>query len=331
MFSIGVDLGGTNIAAGLVDRSGRIVRKLSVKTGAHRPPGDILADMADCCRRLIVDGEPPSDRIKAVGIAAPGLINSRQGAVISSANLPFEDYPLAEQMSMALGLPVFIANDASCAALGEYLCGAGTGHRNILLLTIGTGIGGGLIVDGKLYEGSLGLGGEIGHMVIEPDGLLCGCGRRGCAEMYLSARALGEQAKEAARQSPDSLMLSLAEGEMSGISARTPFIAARQGDKTAAGVLDRYTLRMARLLLDQIYLLRPDIILIGGGMSAEGEGLFGPLREKVGQLAAESIYGIHLPPIRAASLKNDAGIIGAAAITWGSAATHTIGEGNEAL
>lgn len=308
MYRIGIDLGGTNIAVGVVDDRHRIVAEASLPTGAHRPAEQVVADM---CRavELALDkaGLTPAD-CASIGVGAPGTCDPERGVVICSYNLNWFDVPVCAMLTAHFGLPARLSNDANCAALAETVAGAAVGCRNMVLITLGTGVGGGIIVDGRIVSGLGGAGGEPGHSLLVLDGEPCTCGRRGCWEVYASATALIRQGREAAAAHPTSLLNRYPE-----LTGRDVFDAADAGDEAAQAVLERYYVYVAAGITDLVNILSPEMVLIGGGISRQGERLLRPIRRYV---AANCFGGESRPQpiIQAAQLGNEAGIIGAAAL-----------------
>ena len=308
MYRIGIDLGGTNIAVGVVDDHHRIVAEASLPAGAHRPAEQVVADM---CRavELALDkaGLTPAD-CASIGVGTPGTCDPERGVVVRAYNLNWFDVPVCAMLTAHFGLPARLSNDANCAALAETVAGAAVGCRNMMLITLGTGVGGGIIVDGRIVSGLGGAGGEPGHSLLVLDGEPCTCGRRGCWEVYASATALIRQGREAAAAHPTSLLNRYPE-----LTGRDVFDAADAGDEAAQAVLERYYVYVAAGITDLVNILSPEMVLIGGGISRQGERLLSPVREYV----AANCFGGHdrLPPvIEAARLGNEAGIIGAAAL-----------------
>ncbi|NSW91219.1 MAG: ROK family protein [Firmicutes bacterium] len=310
MYYIGIDLGGTNIAAGLVDENGVIIRKDSIPTLREREYPDILKDMAMLSLKLINEAGIDIKEVKSIGIGAPGTPDNKNGILLYANNLKFKNVPMRAEMQKYVNLPILIENDANCAALAESVAGAASDVKHSITITLGTGIGGGIVIDGKVYAGFNGAAAEVGHMTIVVDGELCTCGRKGCWEAYGSAMALIEQTKKAANENPDSLINKLVEGDLSKISAKTPFDAAKQGDKTAKKVVDRYLKYVAEGLTNLINIFTPEVLVIGGGVSKEGEYLLKPLREHI----CRDVYAKDVPQtqLRVAKMGNDAGIVGAA-------------------
>lgn len=308
---IGVDLGGTNIAVGIVNEEGKMLRKGSVPTNAAREADAIIRDMADLCKKLIDEEGLTVGDIEYAGIATPGTANSETGVVVYANNLPFLNYPLADKLKEFLGVKkVLIENDANAAAKGEAACGAAKGYKNSVMITLGTGLGGGIIIDNKVYSGFNFAGAELGHTVIQLNGRPCSCGRKGCWEAYSSATGLINMTKEKLDADKTTVMHELVakEGKVSG---RTAFDAMRMGDKAAKEVVDEYIFALAMGVTNIINIFQPEVLVIGGGICNEKNYLLDPLNaivdgEQYSRNSAQKTV------IRIAELGNDAGIIGAA-------------------
>jgi glucokinase len=311
MYHIGVDLGGTNIAVGVVTENHEIIGRGKMKTDCSKPAEDIVKDMV-CAVKLAVENAGISmDEVSDIGIAAPGSVDPETGDVAYANNLPFHNTPVCSWMQEQLGKPCYIDNDANAAAYGELLAGAGKGASNFIMVTLGTGVGGGVIIDGKIYGGFNHAGAELGHMIIVRDGEQCTCGNKGCYEAYGSATALIRQTKAAMDKNPDSLMWELSKEK--GVSGRTAFDAMRAGDQAGKQVVDDYIGYLACGLINLVNIFQPEFVAIGGGICNEGETLLAPLRE----LVAKGDYNKVMPKkatICTAALGNDAGIIGAAGL-----------------
>ena len=304
VFRVGIDLGGTFIKYGAVSADGSILSRGKVKTPRGCGYEQTLNAIADAVRELSRAGS-----VQSVGIGAPGVIDGERGIVVVSGNLGWENKPLAGDLSALTGLPVSLANDANAAAYGEYLCGAGKNYRSLVMVTLGTGVGSGIVFDGKLFEGNCGAGAEIGHTVIRAGGRKCACGRHGCLEAYASATALISRTKSAMEKDKDSLMWKICEAE--NADGKTAFEAMRAGDRTAKRVVNAYLRDLSEGLADIANAFRPEAILLGGGLSAEGEYLTAPLQKLTDRLILGG--GAYAPvKIAAAKLGNDAGLIGAA-------------------
>ncbi len=305
---IGIDVGGTNLKAGLVDESGRILADARTPLD-FRGAEAFAQDLAQLARDVLRRGGVSEDQISYIGIGLPGAV--AHGSVLYTCNIPLKNVPLAELFRREIDLPVLLENDANCAAVGEWLCGAGRGSRNFVTVTLGTGVGGGFILNGKLYAGG-GTVGEVGHMVVEKGGALCSCGRRGCWEAYTSATGLIRMTRETMARHPESLLHAVSAENGGRVEGRTAFQAARAGDKAALELCRTYVSYLAAGMTNLVNILQPEILAIGGGISgAPEELLLSPLRAQV----EEECYPRHigkLPRIVRAELGNDAGIIGAA-------------------
>lgn len=314
MYRIGVDLGGTNIAVGIVDDNNKIIKKEKMPTKAGRNPDEIVKDIADLCLKLIKEQGLMLCQIEYIGIASPGSIRPEKGEVGFAANLNMIDYPLVKKLKEYIPEKrILLENDANAAALGEALAGSGKGVSYFVMVTLGTGVGGGIIVNGKIYSGFNYAGGELGHMVIEHNGRSCTCGRKGCWETYSSATGLITMTKEYMMANKNSLMWKLVENDIDKVGGKTAYKAASMGDMTARAVCAEYTDYLATGLTNIVNIFQPEIISIGGGVSNEGENLMAPLRELVDKMQFTS-RNKKKTELRIATLKNDAGIIGAANI-----------------
>ena len=310
MYNIGIDLGGTNIVASVVNEDYRILGTGKTPTSTPRSADEIFDDIAAMCREAMDKAGVTINDISSIGMGTPGTVNG-EGVIEFANNLGFNNVPARDMLKERLGdLPVFIANDANCAALGEAYAGCGNGSKNFVAVTLGTGVGSGIIVDGKIVTGVNFAGGECGHMVIMVDGEACTCGRRGCWEAYASATALIRQTKEAMEKYPDSVMHELAKAE-GKVSGRTAFDAMRKGDIAGIVVVDNYIIYVACGLIDIVNALQPEIICVGGGICNEGDTLMTPLKRFV-QAERYSIHSKIQTKIMKAELGNDAGVIGAA-------------------
>lgn len=317
MYTIGIDLGGTNIAVGICNEDLKIIDKASVPTLSKRPIEQIVADMAALCKKLAERNSISMDKIDRIGIAVPGTINSARGIVEYSNNIVMKNTPIVELFKKHIDKEVLITNDANAAALGEALAGSGKGKKSLVMVTLGTGVGGGIIIDGRIFEGGVNTaGGEIGHTVIVSGGRQCTCGRRGCWETYSSASALSaitaEKMRELELKGIPSLLFDEKEKE-GRISARTAFSAMKRGDAYAREIVDGYISYLADGITNLINIFQPEVIAIGGGVCNEGDALLKPLKALVDrdQYTRDSASKTELV---VAKLGNDAGIIGAAAL-----------------
>lgn len=309
-YYIGIDLGGTNIVCGVVDENYKIIAKSSVKTNCPRSYTEICDDMVSICFQALKDAGISMDDIKAVGIGTPGIANTDTGIIEYANNLKFKNVPMVSYMSEKLNKKIYIDNDANAAAYGEFLAGAAKGANDAVCITLGTGVGGGIIIDKKIYSGVNFAAAEIGHMVLEVDGPQCTCGRKGCFEVFSSATGLIRMTKEAMNNDKSSLLWKMSEkdGEVTG---RLAFDTMRAGDKTAKQVVDKYIKYLAAGITNVINIFQPDILCLGGGVCNEGAALLDPLKE----IVAREVYtrdSKKNTDIVIAKLGNNAGIIGAA-------------------
>ena len=312
MYRIGIDLGGTNIKAGVVNDQYEIVASAWCKTRLPRPSQEILMDMARMAREAAEKAGLTMDDIASVGIDIPGTCNADTGVVEYACNVQFENVPVRDIMHGLLGKDIYIENDANAAALGEALAGAAKGAQSAVCITLGTGVGGGIIIDGRIYGGFNFAGAELGHIVINEGGELCGCGRQGCWEAYASATALINQTRRAMVNHPESKMWEIA-GDLDKVDGRTAFDGMRAEDAVASQVVDTYIQHIACGLINVINIFQPEVLCIGGGICKEGETLMKPLREHI-ERERYSKYSTHQTRLCVAQLGNDAGIIGAACL-----------------
>lgn len=310
-YYVGIDLGGTNIVAGVVDENYNIISKASTKTNCPRPEKEIADDMAKMALQAVKNANLEISNIECIGIGTPGIANSSTGIIERANNLGFVNTPMVKYIKETIDKPVFIENDANAAAYGEFVAGAAKEAKNAICVTLGTGVGAGIIIDGKIYSGSNYAGAEIGHTVIEVDGAECSCGRKGCFEAYSSATGLIRMSKEAMEKNPDSIMNKMAQEKGGRVTARTSFDAMRAGDKSAKEVVDKYIKYLAAGITNTINIFQPDILCIGGGVCNEGDPLLLPVKALVENedFAKNSEKRTE---IVIAKLGNDAGIIGAA-------------------
>ncbi|GHV44504.1 glucokinase [Clostridia bacterium] len=311
---LGVDLGGTNIAVGLVDETFHIVHKDSIPTGADRADREIVRDMAAICQKVLSDTGTALADVKWIGVGSPGTPDAKEGVLIYTNNINFRHTPIRKWMQEDLGtpIPVFLENDANCAALGEAYAGATKETDSSVMITIGTGLGGGIIINRHIYSGFNYSGGELGHICVQLDGDLCTCGRSGCWEAYASANALKRQTRAAIVANPESRISALVGGNPDDVSGKTAFDAMRDGCPVGTAVVERYIDYLSVGIIDIINIFQPAILVIGGGVCKEGDYLIRPLKERV----AKYVYSrdVAQTEIRVAELGNDAGIIGAAAL-----------------
>ena len=316
MYRIGIDLGGTNIAAAIVNNEFEIVKKMSVPTGADRDASLIMDDMAALCKKVCAEAGIDFSEIEAIGIASPGVVNHTDGVVEYSCNLPFRRFRICVELGKRLGMTnIHVENDANAAAWGEAVAGAARGTKSSVMITLGTGVGGGIIIDGKVFSGSNYAGAELGHIVIEVDGRQCGCGRRGCWEAYSSATGLinmtKEKIEECKANGRATAMTAYVE-KHGKVSGRTAFDCMRAGDTAAKEVVDTYIKYLASGLASMINIFQPEVLSIGGGISGEGQFLIDLVFPCVDKERYGGDFIDHETQIRIAELGNDAGIVGAA-------------------
>ena len=315
MYRIGIDLGGTNIAAAIVSEDFQIVKKMSVPTLRERDASFIMDDMAQLCRDLCASAGYTLDDIEAIGIASPGVANHTDGVVEYSCNLGFRKFPICKELSKRLGIEnIHVENDANAAAWGEAVAGAAKGSRNSVMITLGTGVGGGVIIDGKVFSGFNYAGAELGHVVIEKDGRPCGCGRCGCWEAYSSATALinmtKEKLEECEKAGRKTAMTDIV-AKHGKVSGRTAFDGMRAGDEAAHEVVDMYLSYLSCGLTNMINIFQPEVLSIGGGISGEGQALIDMMICVIRKEQYGSDFVTHTK-VCIAELGNDAGLIGAA-------------------
>jgi glucokinase len=304
--TIGVDIGGTKIAAGVVDEEGNILSTFKVPTPTT--PEAIVDAIASA-----VEGARAGHEIVGVGIGAAGYVNRQRSTVYFAPNIDWRNEPLKDEVQERTGLPVVVENDANAAAWGEYRFGAGKGHRNVICITLGTGLGGGIIIGNKLRRGHFGVAAEFGHIRMVPDGLLCGCGSQGCWEQYASGRALVRYAKQRANATPEraEILLRLGDGTPAGIEGKHISVAARQGCPVAVDSYRELARWVGAGLADLASLFDPSAFIVGGGLSDEGELVLDPIRKSYKRW----LVGGNWRPVAdvlAARLGNKAGLVGAA-------------------
>jgi glucokinase len=305
--AIGVDLGGTKMLLGVLDGDSKTVWE-----SRERSAGESEGELVELLVREVSEAQSQRAGIKAVGMGIPATIDHEKGLAVAAVNLPIENLPIRDLVVERTGLPTFVDNDANVAALAEHLFGAARGAENAVMLTIGTGIGGGLILGGEIYRGSIGAGAELGHVAIQLDGPACqgNCPGHGCVETLASGTALGREGRAAAESNPDSALGKLfAEGRE--IDGKVVTVAAQEGDETAIGVFDLVGSRLGVALASFANIFEPEVIVIGGGVIAAGELLLAPARR---ELEARALRPMNRTPVVAAELGEDAGMIGAAAM-----------------
>ena len=311
MYTIGIDVGGTNLKAGLVNETFDIVATKKMPL-VWESPEKFAEDLCVLATGLVEENGISREEVAYIGMGVPGVVDVKRGMIVKTVNIPIRNVPVAELIHRVWEIPVFLGNDADCAALGEFYHFEKKDIESLILVTLGTGVGTGLIFNGKIHRGINGCAGEGGHMVIVSGGDLCTCGRRGCWERYASANGLIRLTKAAMEENRQSVMWSLADGSLDKVDGRTAFNAAREGDAAAKAVVDQYLTYLAEGLTNLINLLQPEVICIGGGVSNEAdEALLFPLRGKVEEMRYDKDAQVHTQIVKA-SLGNDAGIIGAA-------------------
>lgn len=313
MYYLGIDLGGTNIAIGIVDENYKIVLKDKVPTKKERPTAEIIDDMARLCASLVERANLTFDDISSAGIATPGSVDPESGMVKYSNNVHMVNYPIADELKKRIPIKnVYIENDANAAALAEAKAGAGRGCSDIVMITLGTGVGGGIVIGGKLYSGFNYSGGELGHIVIEHNGRPCTCGRKGCFEAYSSATGLINMTKEKLQETKDTVMWEMVNGNIDNANGRTAFDASKKGDKAGKEVVEEYISYLACGLANLVNIFQPEVLCIGGGVCGEGDYLLKPLVKLVEENEYGFDYQTKTTKFKIAELGNDAGIIGAA-------------------
>lgn len=313
--AVGIDLGGTAVKIGIVNASYEILAQTSIPTNAGRPYEAVIADMGKTAASLFAGNGFAVADCAGVGVGSPGTIDSQNGVVLYSNNIRWDNVPLAQELQKYLPVPVCVQNDANCAALGEVLCGAAKGFQNAVFLTLGTGVGGGIVINGKIFEGGHPGGAELGHVKCGSEQRRCTCGRLDCLETYASATALIHDAKQMAQQHPDSLLWELCGHDLEKMNAKIPFDAADAGDMCGKTLVDNYIQYLADGITDLANIFRPDIIVLGGGVCAQGEKLTEPLN----QYLRANCFGntvAYVPRAVVAQNGNQAGIIGAAGLVW---------------
>ena len=311
MIYVGIDVGGTGIQVGLVDESGKILCKGGIVTRTDIPFDMQVKAMADCVLDTIDKGGYTLGDVKAIGAGVPGVTDPRTGNIAFCTNLGWVDVPFVQEFNKHIAKPVFVGNDATVAGLAESVAGVSAGSDSSVFVTLGTGVGGGVVLDGKMLTGYTGAASELGHMVIRAGGEECTCGRRGCFEAYASATALIRETKRAMAAHPESRMHAAAE-ENGAVDGRTAFIAAQRGDAAAQAVVDRYLDDLACGVANIVNIFFPEVIALSGGVANQGDALLVPLRERVRALSYGSRYAVRHTRIELCTLGYRAGVIGAA-------------------
>ena len=310
MLYIGIDVGGTTAKAGVVDEAGQILYKSSCKTGIERDFEDIAADMAELCRHIVRESGHEMAEVAAVGVGIPGEQSPKTGLVAFCNNLGWVDVPLMQRLRDALGLPVYVDNDANVAALAESAFGASRDVKSSILITLGTGVGGGIVRDQRIHTGAHGVGGEIGHMVVVVDGEPCNCGHRGCWEKYASATAIIRMGRALMEEKPDCALARQMGGDAANLNAKAVLDLAKAGDADCAGIFETYVKYLCVGLANLINIYDPDMLVLGGGVAHAGDFLLDAVRAALG----DYVYcpALSWARVELARMGNDAGIIGAA-------------------
>ena len=310
MLYIGIDVGGTTAKAGVVDEAGQILYKSSCKTGIERDFEDIAADMAELCRHIVRESGHEMAEVAAVGVGIPGEQSPKTGLVAFCNNLGWVDVPLMQRLRDALGLPVYVDNDANVAALAESAFGASRDVKSSILITLGTGVGGGIVRDQRIHTGAHGVGGEIGHMVVVVDGEPCNCGHRGCWEKYASATAIIRMGRALMEEKPDCALARQMGGDAANLNAKAVLDLAKAGDADCMGIFETYVKYLCVGLANLINIYDPDMIVLGGGVAYAGDFLLDAVRAALG----DYVYcpALSWARVELARMGNDAGIIGAA-------------------
>ncbi len=312
-YYIGIDLGGTNIAAGIVDINGKIFCKKSVKTNLPKPESELENNIFELCKLLCEEnGYDLHKDIISVGIGTPGSVDGRRGIVWQNVNFGYENWKIKENLENLFKIPVYVENDANAAIVAEVMAGNAKGCKNALIVTLGTGVGGGAFLNGEIYAGYNYAGLEVGHIVIEKDGRQCNCGRKGCFERYAAASALARDTRAAMEKHPESALWKVCP-DISRVNAKTAFDAMEMGDKTAKEIVDTYIEYLSCGLVNLINIFQPEVVCLGGGVSNQQQKLLDLLiphidREDFARNAPDRAK------IVIAKFRNDAGIIGAAMV-----------------
>lgn len=310
---IGIDIGGMSVKIGIVNKNSEIIARTTIPTDITITPQAFIKEMAGGVHRLIEENQFTMEQIASIGIGCPGAINTRKGLVIFAGNLGWSNVNLVEEFQAIFPMPVGLANDADAAALGEVTAGAAKGHKDVVLITLGTGVGGGIIIDGKIFQGPLNGGCELGHMIIRANGNPCSCGSQGCFESYASATALMAMGREAAKANMDSMLWKEVAGDVEKINGRIIFDCKEAGDKVAKEVLDNYLHYLAIGVTNVINIFRPEVVILGGGVSAQKEKLTDEIQDRINKLVFAPDL-CETAKVVTSTLGNDAGIIGAAYI-----------------
>lgn len=310
MYYIGVDVGGTGLKAGVVDEQGKILATAKCPTGVERGYGPVIADMARICNEAVEKSGVSMEDVKAIGVGIPGIQDPATGLIPFCTNLGWHQVPLVSEMQKYIDKPVYVDNDATVAGLAESVAGISAGASTSIFVTLGTGVGGGIIINGKPYSGPHGVASEIGHMMTVAGGEQCTCGNCGCWERYASATAIIREGRKFAAEHPDCAIAKAVDGNLDAIEAKTVIDLAKAGDPDAVALFDNYVTHLCVGLVNLINLYDPEIIALGGGVSHAGQFLLDAVNAKLPSM----VFYKTMPyaRIELATLGNDAGIIGAA-------------------
>lgn len=309
---IGIDLGGTNVGIGIVDNENKLIYKDSIPTKRENGFNDIIEDIIALISKTINVNNIPKSHIQGIGIGIPGIVDPKSQIIIDCVNLRWNNVDIKSAIEEKLSIPVFVGNDATVAGVAELVVGAMKGYHTGVLLTLGTGIGGGIIINGHVYDGFHGIGSEIGHMIVGENYYNCNCGRNGCLETFSSSTAIIKHARKLIEEGNDSAIITEVKGNLNSIDGKVIFDQAKAGDKVACKVIGRMTNYLAIGIMNIISIIDPEVFVIGGGLSAAGEYLISMLREKVSQ---KTYYkGMDVGKILLSGIGNDGGIIGAASL-----------------
>lgn len=313
-YYLGLDVGGTNLCAGVVDSDCNIISKVSIPSGADRSIEDITGDFARVSLMAVEKSGLNVNDLESWGIGMPSCVNKKTNLLVHANCFGWHNVPIYDYLRDKLPLPVKIENDANCAALGEARAGAAKGVDNVVMLTLGTGVGGGIILNGEIFAGADSMGAELGHTKLVYDGELCTCGQKGCLEAYCSSTALIRDARRALEKGVSSAVFDICGGDAGKIDAKVIFDAQAAGDAFAVELIDSYIKHLAAGMSSFITIFRPDLIVLGGGVANAGDALFVPLRKQL-MVSTFGAAEIGLPEVVPAKLGNDAGLIGAAFLT----------------
>ncbi|WP_346915318.1 ROK family protein [Clostridium sp.] len=309
---IGIDLGGTNVGIGIVDNENKLIYKDSIPTKSERGFNEIVEDIVDLISRIININNISKEHIQGIGIGVPGIVDPKSGIVIDCVNLRWNNVDIKGIIENKLNIPVSVGNDATVAGVAELVVGAMKGCQTGVLITLGTGIGGGIIINEEVYDGFHGVGSEIGHMIVGENYYNCNCGRNGCLETFSSSTAIIRYVRKLIEEGNDSAIMAEVKGNLNSIDGKVIFDQAKAGDKVACKVIDRMTNYLAIGIMNIISVIDPEVFVIGGGLSATGEYLISIIRDKVSQIAYYK--GMDIGEIILSRIGNDGGIIGAAAL-----------------